>query len=89
MTRLLAVIPVFIVTIMTGENGTTDLLIFSQVILSMQLLFVLVPLVLFTSDKHKMGSFVNSTWVKIVSWTATVIIICLNVYLVVYTLIGH
>ncbi len=87
-TRLLAVIPVFIVTIIAGENGTTDLLIFSQVILSMQLPFALVPLVLFTSDKHKMGSFVNSTWVKLVAWTATVIIICLNVYLVVYTLIG-
>lgn len=87
-TRLLAVIPVFIVTIIAGENGTTDLLIFSQVILSMQLPFALVPLVLFTSDKHKMGSFVNSTWVKIVAWTATVVIICLNVYLVVYTLIG-
>ncbi|MER2174947.1 MAG: Nramp family divalent metal transporter [Carnobacterium sp.] len=88
-TRLLAVIPVFIVTIMAGENGTTNLLIFSQVILSMQLPFALVPLVLFTSDKHKMGSFVNSTWVKMVAWTATVVIICLNVYLVVYTLIGH
>lgn len=87
-TRLLAVIPVFIVTIIAGENGTTDLLIFSQVILSMQLPFALVPLVLFTSDKHKMGSFVNSTWVKLVAWTATVIIICLNVYLIVYTLIG-
>lgn len=87
-TRLLAVIPVFIVTIIAGENGATDLLIFSQVILSMQLPFALVPLVLFTSDKHKMGSFVNSTWVKIVAWTATIIIICLNVYLVVYTLIG-
>ena len=88
-TRLLAVIPVFIVTIIAGENGTTDLLIFSQVILSMQLPFALVPLVLFTSDKDKMGSFVNSTWVKLVAWTATVIIICLNVYLVVYTLIDH
>lgn len=87
-TRLLAVIPVFIVTIIAGENGTTDLLIFSQVILSMQLPFALVPLVLFTSDKDKMGSFVNSTWVKLVAWTATVIIICLNVYLVIYTLIG-
>ena len=88
-TRLLAVIPVFIVTIIAGENGTTDLLIFSQVILSMQLPFALVPLVLFTSDKHKMGSFVNSTWVKLVAWTATVVIICLNIYLVIYTLTSH
>lgn len=88
-TRLLAVIPVFIVTIIAGENGTTDLLIFSQVILSMQLPFALVPLVLFTSNKQKMGSFVNSTWVKLVAWTATVVIICLNIYLVIYTLTSH
>ncbi|MGB7460660.1 MAG: Nramp family divalent metal transporter [Carnobacterium jeotgali] len=88
-TRLLAVIPVFIVTIIAGENGTANLLILSQVILSMQLPFALVPLVLFTSNKQKMGSFVNSTWVKIVAWTATVVIICLNIYLVIYTLTSH
>lgn len=85
-TRLLAVIPVFIVTIIAGENGTVDLLISSQVILSMQLPFALIPLVLLTSNEHKMGSFVNSTWVKVVAWIATVIIIFLNIYLVVYTL---
>lgn len=88
-TRLLAVIPVFIVTIIAGENGTTDLLILSQVILSMQLPFALVPLVIFTSDKHKMGNFVNSTWVKVVAWIATIIIIFLNIYLVIYTLFGN
>lgn len=88
-TRLLAVIPVFIVTVIAGENGTANLLILSQVILSMQLPFALVPLVLFTSNKQKMGSFVNSTWVKIVAWTATVVIICLNIYLVIYTLTSH
>lgn len=87
-TRLIAVIPVFIVTLIAGENGTADLLILSQVILSMQLPFALVPLVLFTSDKHKMGSFVNSKWVKVIAWIATVVIIFLNVYLVVYTLMG-
>ena len=88
-TRLLAVIPVFIVTIIAGENGTANLLILSQVILSMQLPFALVPLVLFTSNKQKMGIFVNSTWVKTVAWTATVVIICLNIYLVIYTLTSH
>ena len=88
-TRLLAVIPVFIVTVIAGENGTANLLILSQVILSMQLPFALVPLVLFTSNKQKMGSFVNSTWVKLVAWTATVVIICLNIYLVIYTLTSH
>ncbi|WP_313468864.1 Nramp family divalent metal transporter, partial [Carnobacterium sp.] len=87
-TRLIAVIPVFIVTLIAGENGTAELLILSQVILSMQLPFALVPLVLFTSDKHKMGSFVNSKWVKVIAWIATVVIIFLNVYLVVYTLMG-
>lgn len=88
-TRLIAVIPVFIVTLIAGENGTADLLILSQVILSMQLPFALVPLVLYTSDPHKMGSFVNSMWVKVLAWIATVIIIILNIYLVVYTIVGN
>lgn len=88
-TRLIAVIPVFIVTLIAGENGTADLLILSQVILSMQLPFALVPLVLYTSDPHKMGSFVNSMWVKVLAWISTVIIIILNIYLVVYTIVGN
>lgn len=88
-TRLIAVIPVFIVTLIAGENGTAELLILSQVILSMQLPFALVPLVLYTSDPHKMGSFVNSMWVKVLAWIATVIIIILNIYLVVYTIVGN
>ncbi|MGX7418699.1 Nramp family divalent metal transporter [Carnobacterium gallinarum] len=89
-TRLIAVIPVFIVTWLLGEGGTSQLLLWSQVILSLQLPFAVVPLVLFTSDKKKMGTFVNPTWVKVLAWIATVLIIALNIFLVGYILLtGH
>ncbi len=84
-TRLIAVIPALIVTIMYGEKGTTSLLILSQVILSMQLSFAVVPLVLFTSDKKKMGIFVNKPYIKIIAWVISAIIIVLNVYLLIET----
>ncbi|MGY3778807.1 Nramp family divalent metal transporter [Isobaculum melis] len=85
-TRLIAVVPVFIVTWIFGETGTSDLLLWSQVILSLQLPFAVIPLVIFTSDKKKMGSFVNPTWIKILAWFATIVIIALNVFLVGYIL---
>ena len=80
-TRLIAIVPAMIVAILYGEQGTNELLIFSQVILSLQLSFAVVPLVVFTNDKHKMGRFANSAWVRIVSWIVAVIIIVLNAYL--------
>ncbi len=80
-TRLVAIIPALVVTIIYGEKGTGELLILSQVILSFQLSFAVVPLIMFTSDKSKMGEFVNSKTLKIASWVVAVIIICLNVYL--------
>jgi manganese transport protein len=80
-TRLIAIIPALIVTIIYGEKGTGELLVLSQVILSFQLSFAVVPLVMFTSDKLQMGEFVNSKLVKISSWVVAVIIIGLNVYL--------
>jgi manganese transport protein len=80
-TRLVAIIPALVVTIIYGEKGTGELLILSQVILSFQLSFAVVPLVMFTSDKLKMGEFVNSKILKIASWIVAVIIIGLNVYL--------
>lgn len=86
-TRLLAVIPVFIVTLLAGEKGTGSLLLWSQVILSLQLPFAVVPLVLFTSSKKKMGEFVNSKMVKVVAWTATFIIVALNIFLLSYILL--
>ncbi|WP_404996555.1 Nramp family divalent metal transporter [Caldifermentibacillus hisashii] len=89
-TRLIAVIPAFIVTWVAGEKGTGDLLLWSQVILSLQLPFAIVPLVLFTSNKEKMGEFVNSKWVTILAWIVTVIIIVLNIFLVGYIFVtGH
>lgn len=84
-TRLIAVIPALIVTILYGEKGTTDLLVLSQVILSMQLSFAVVPLVMFTGSKLKMGEFVNKLWLKILVWLIAIIIIVLNLYLLVET----
>lgn len=84
-TRLIAVIPALVVTILYGESGTADLLVLSQVILSMQLSFAVVPLVMFTSDKMKMGKFANGRWLKIVSWCVTAVIVVLNIYLLYNT----
>ncbi|MBL7994416.1 Nramp family divalent metal transporter [bacterium] len=86
-TRLIAIIPAVIVTAISGEHGTTQLLILSQVILSLQLSFAVFPLVLFTSDKLKMGDFVNSMWIKILAWIVAVIIAALNVWLLYQTFI--
>jgi manganese transport protein len=78
-TRLLAIVPAVIVTIIYGESGTAKLLVFSQVVLSLQLSFAVVPLVLFTGEKKKMGEFVNPPWIKILAWLTATIIIGLNV----------
>ena len=78
-TRLIAIIPAVIVTAIYGESGTASLLVLSQVILSLQLSFAVVPLVLFTSDRRKMGDFVNPAWIKVLSWTTAAVIITLNV----------
>lgn len=80
-TRLIAIIPAVLVTVIYGESGTAKLLILSQVILSLQLPFAIVPLIIFTSDKRKMGQFVNKLWVQILAWIVAVIIISLNIKL--------
>jgi manganese transport protein len=80
-TRAIAIIPAVIVTAVSGERGTAKLLILSQVILSMQLSFAVFPLVMFTSDKLKMGEFVNPRWMKILAWTVAIVIAALNVWL--------
>ncbi len=77
-TRGLAIIPAIIVTALYGESGTAKLLIFSQVILSLQLSFAVVPLILFTSDRRKMGPFVNPLWLNVLSWLVAFIIAVLN-----------
>ena len=69
------------VTAFYGASGTTRLLILSQVVLSMQLSFAVFPLVMFTSDKLKMGEFVNRRGRKVLSYAVAVIIAALNIWL--------
>jgi manganese transport protein len=80
-TRLIAIVPALIVAILYGENGTSKLLVLSQVVLSMQLSFAVIPLVIFTNSKLKMGEFVNKPWLQILVWFITTIIVMLNLYL--------
>jgi manganese transport protein len=74
--------------VLYGERGTGQLLILSQVVLSLQLPFAVFPLVAFTSDRHKMGEFANPGWVKALAWAVAVIIGALNVYLLYQTFTG-
>jgi manganese transport protein len=77
-TRLLAIIPAVVVTALMGPSGTARLLILSQVILSLQLSFAVIPLVMFTSDRLKMGEFANPQWMKIGGWVLGIMIAGLN-----------
>lgn len=87
-TRLLAIVPAVLVTAIMGRQGTAHLLILSQVILSMMLSFAVIPLVMFTSDRSKMGEFVNPPWVKYTGWTLAIVIAVLNAYLLWQTFAG-
>lgn len=80
-TRGIAIIPAAVVAVMYGESGTAKLLVLSQVILSMQLSFAVFPLVAFTSDKVKMGEFVNRPWLKSLAYLVAVVIAGLNIWL--------
>ena len=82
-TRLIAIIPAVIVTALYGSRGVGSLLILSQVILSLQLSFAVVPLVQFTSEKGKMGEFANRPWLRHLAWAIAVVIIALNAWLLV------
>jgi manganese transport protein len=77
-TRLIAIVPAICVIGFFGESKTTQLLVASQVVLSMQLGFAVWPLMRFTGEKGKMGPFANRLWLKILGWTTTAIIIILN-----------
>jgi len=89
MTRLIAIVPAVIVAVLFGASGTGKLLILSQVVLSLQLPFAVIPLVQFTSDRTKMGQLVNPFWLKMLSWTAAVAIAGLNAWLLVLLLRGQ
>jgi manganese transport protein len=82
LTRLLAIIPALVAIVIVGEQSMMDLLILSQVVLSLQLPFAVIPLLQFTSDRNRMAEFVNPRWVRFLGWMVAGIIIALNGYLV-------
>jgi manganese transport protein len=84
-TRGIAIVPVIAVTAFYGESGTAKLLILSQVILSMQLPFAVIPLVMFTADRTKMGAFAVSRPMAILAWIVAAMIVALNVKLLIDT----
>ncbi len=81
LSRLLAIIPAVLVIASTGSQGTYRLLILSQVILSLQLPFAVIPLIHFTNDKEQMGRFANPTWLRLLAWLIASIVIVLNAWL--------
>jgi len=84
-TRLLAIVPALITIVWFGEESTGGLLVLSQVVLSLQLSFAVVPLVMFTSDPRRMGPFANPRWLSILAWIVAVVIGTLNAWLLVQT----
>lgn len=85
-TRMIAIVPALLTIIIAGEQITGDLLILSQVILSMQLGFAVIPLIHYVSDKEKMKTFAIGPWTKFAAWLSASIIITLNVKLVIETI---
>jgi manganese transport protein len=88
LTRLVAIIPALLTIVFFGEGSTTSLLILSQVILSLQLSFAVIPLIMFTSDRQLMGEFVNPTWLKVLAYAVATIIVGLNGWLLIQTFSG-
>jgi manganese transport protein len=82
---MIAIVPAAIVAILYGESGTAKLLVLSQVILSMQLSFAVIPLVMFTSDRAKMGTMVNGRALTAAAWLVASFIAALNLWLLVQT----
>jgi manganese transport protein len=86
-TRLIAIVPAIVVIVLYGDRGTGPLIILSQVVLSLQLSFAVFPLVIFTSDRHKMGEFVSPRWMQALAWLVAVIIAVLNGWLLYQTFV--
>lgn len=80
-TRSLAIIPAALTIKIMGDSSTLDLLLLSQVIISMQLPFAVIPLIHFTNDRRRMGSFANRGWVKVLAWSCAAVILGLNFWL--------
>jgi manganese transport protein len=88
LTRGIAIVPVIVVTAIYGESGTAELLVLSQVVLSMQLPFAVIPLVQFVSDRNRMGRFVIPRGVAMLAWIVAAVIVVLNVKLLFDTFFG-
>ena len=86
LTRMAAIIPAALTIYIAGDQGTYRLIILSQVILSMQLPFAVIPLIHFTNSRERMGEFANRAWVRFLSWIAAAVILALNVWLIVLSL---
>ena len=84
-TRAVAIVPAIAIIWYYGEGSATSLLVLSQVVLSVQLSFAVIPLVMFTSNKQMMGEFVNPTWLKVLAWAIAIVIAVLNAYLIFTT----
>jgi manganese transport protein len=80
-TRGLAIIPAVLTIYFAGDLGTYKLIIFSQVVLNLQLPFAVIPLVYFTSDRKRMGEFASNIWVRIGAWACAAFILTLNIWL--------
>jgi len=87
-TRLIAIVPAVVTIVLYGERGTGQLLVLSQVILSLQLSFAVFPLVAFTGNRAKMGAFVAPLWMQWLAWAVAIIIATLNVWLLYQTFAG-
>ncbi|RYF20356.1 MAG: iron/manganese transporter [Flavobacteriales bacterium] len=87
-TRLLAIIPAFCTILFFGDDALGGLLILSQVVLSLQLGFAIIPLIHLTSDKKEMKDFTIKTWVKVLAWASAVVIVSLNIKLVIEEING-
>lgn len=86
LTRLIAIVPALLTITILGEGATGELLVLSQVILSLQLGFAIIPLIHFTSDKEKMQTFAIGSKIKILAWISAIVIVSLNVKLVIETI---
>jgi manganese transport protein len=87
-TRLLAIVPAALVIGIAGEGSTTSLLVLSQVVLSLQLPFAVVPLVMFTGDRRMMGEFASPWALRVTAWAVTAAIVLLNLKLLIGILTG-
>ena len=88
-TRGIAIVPTVVVVALWGARGTEKLLILSQVILSLQLSFAVIPLVAFTGSRRLMGAFVNAAWLKALAWFVAAVIVVLNLWLLIQTFAGR